>query len=39
MAWGNLVFLFNLGVLLVRLARVSVSAAWTDSVKTAEVVS
>jgi hypothetical protein len=36
---GNFVFLLNLVVLLVRLARVSVSAAWTVSVKNAEVVS
>ena len=39
MVWGNLAFLFNLAVLLVRLARVSVSTAWAGSVKTAEVVS
>jgi len=39
MVWGNLAFLFNLAVLLVRLARVSVSAAWAVSVKNAEVVS
>ena len=39
MILGNFIFLLNLAVLLVRLARVSVSAAWAVSVKNAEVVS